>query len=68
MSKPSQSRSDLLRSAGIVAASLPFLKSADGQTPRPQVKALPIEFGSEKMVFCDWWFIEAGYGLAFTAE
>jgi hypothetical protein len=49
------------------AASLPFLKSASAQTPKPKVKVLPIEFGAEKMVFCDWWFVEAGYGLAFTA-
>jgi hypothetical protein len=31
-------------------------------TPAPP-RRRPIEFGTAKMVFCDWWFVEAGYGL-----
>lgn len=37
------------------------------QTPRPEIRVVPIEFGRDKVVFCDWEFVEAGYGLAFTA-
>jgi hypothetical protein len=31
-----------------------------------KIRTVPIEFGTDKMVFCDWWFVEPGYGLAFT--
>ena len=48
------------------AAALSIAKFTRAQTPRPGVRVVPIEFGSDKMVFCDWWFLEAGYGLPFT--
>ncbi len=56
------SRRRFLRQSLAGAAALPLA----AQTPRPGIQVLPIEFGSQKMVFCDWWFIDAGYGLAFT--
>jgi hypothetical protein len=59
------SRRKLLTSAASSAA-LACLPVASAQTPRPGINVLPIEFGSTKMVFCDWWFVEAGFGLAFT--
>jgi hypothetical protein len=34
--------------------------------PAPAPDGSPIDFGSRKQVFVDWWFVEAGYGLAFT--
>ncbi|MCX6624338.1 MAG: hypothetical protein NTY38_25405 [Acidobacteria bacterium] len=48
------------------ALALPTL--AQAQPAKPKIRSLPIEFGSGKMVFCDWWFVEAGYGLAFTEQ
>ena len=48
------------------AAAIP--RGIPAQTPRPEIRVLPIEFGSEKMVFCDWWFLDAGYGLPFTVS
>jgi hypothetical protein len=59
------SRRKLLTSAAstIVLSGLP---RAAAQTPRPGINVVPIEFGTTKMVFCDWWFVEAGFGLAFT--
>ena len=58
-------RREFLRGAGSAAA-LSWLPAAAAQTPRPNIQVLPIEFGSDKMVFADWWFVDAGYGLAFT--
>ena len=37
---------------------------APAQAPAPVSRRQPIAFGTGKMVFCDWWFVEAGYGLA----
>lgn len=34
--------------------------------PPPRIRIRPIEFDTGKMMFCDWWFVEAGYGLAFS--
>jgi hypothetical protein len=47
-----------------MALAVPPLAAA--QSPKPGARLIPIEFGTDKMVFCDWWFVEAGYGLAFT--
>jgi hypothetical protein len=58
-------RRKLLATAASSAA-LACLPSASAQSPRLGINVLPIEFGSAKMVFCDWWFVEAGFGLAFT--
>jgi hypothetical protein len=41
---------------------------AHAQTPRPEIRLVPVDFGAEKQVFADWQFIEAGYGLAFTVN
>jgi hypothetical protein len=66
MSKLLPTRRELLRDVGLAAVAVPFFEQARAQTPQHKVTVLPIEFSSEKMVFCDWWFVEAGYGLAFT--
>ncbi|GBC83552.1 hypothetical protein HRbin10_02702 [bacterium HR10] len=34
--------------------------------PQTPVRTLPIELGTDKQVFLDWWFIEPGYGVPFT--
>ncbi len=49
------------------AASLAAEAVTYAQTPKAEIRILPIEFGRNKMVFCDWEFVDAGYGLAFTA-
>lgn len=68
--------------AGVgTAAAIPYLQnSAIGQTTHIETQnqqkllplgpnsGLPIQFGAEKNVFCDWWFIDAGYGLATGEE
>jgi hypothetical protein len=40
---------------------------AAAQIPPPEIRGLPIAFGMAKNVFCDWWFIDAGYGLVSDA-
>jgi hypothetical protein len=59
------SRRKFVQAAAAAAASS-LLPGTAAQTPRPGINILPIEFGSTKMVFCDWWFVEAGFGLGFT--
>jgi hypothetical protein len=55
-------RRQFVQQAGAAAALSYFHRSVSAQTA-PAFRLLPIELGSEKQVFCDWWFIEAGYGL-----
>jgi hypothetical protein len=55
-------RRQFLQQAGAAAALSCFHGSSSAQAA-PPLRVVPIEFGSEKQVFCDWWFIEAGYGL-----
>ncbi len=45
-----------------------FKSVAPAQASHPTLRILPIEFASEKQVFCDWWFIDAGYGLVTGAK
>ena len=59
-------RRQFIRTAGGAAAGMSLVRGTPAQTPRPGIRVLPIEFGADKMVFCDWWFLDAGYGLAFT--
>ncbi len=59
-------RRQFIQGAGGAVSGASLLGGAPAQTPRPEIHVLPLEFGSDKMVFCDWWFLEAGYGLAFT--
>ncbi|MCE5311071.1 MAG: hypothetical protein LLG20_25820 [Acidobacteriales bacterium] len=47
------------------AAALAASRIAAAPAPA-RIRIRPIEFGTGKMVFCDWWFVEAGYGLAFS--
>ncbi len=56
-------RRHFLQSAAAAAA---WASPVRPQTPRPEIRTLPIEFGSAKQVFADWYFVEAGYGLPFS--
>jgi hypothetical protein len=60
----SLTRRRFLASASSAAALVPAL----AQTPAPRIRIRPIEFGTDKMVFCDWWLVEPGYGLAFSEK
>ena len=55
-------RRQFLQQAG-AAAALSYVHGSARAQAALALRILPIEFGSEKQVFCDWWFIEAGYGL-----
>lgn len=59
-------RRHFLQQTGAAAAALALPAASPAQQPAQRIRMLPIEFGTGKMVFCDWWFVEAGYGLAFT--
>ncbi len=48
------------------AAQLAVPLLARAQSTSPKRRLVPIEFGNHKMVFCDWWFVEPGYGLTFS--
>ena len=52
-----------MKQLAVLAAARGLSASVPSAPPRVGV---PIQFGSDKQVFCDWWFIEAGHGLAFT--
>lgn len=54
-----------LQSAAAAAA---LATPARPQTPRSEIRTLPVDFGSAKQVFADWYFVEAGYGLPFSCR
>jgi hypothetical protein len=59
-------RRQFIQGAGGTIAGVSLAQSPPGPAPEPEFGVVPIEFGSGKMVFCDWWFLEAGDGLSFT--
>ena len=61
-------RRQFIQQAGAAAAALSYRPSATAQVPHSKISDLPIDFGSDKNVFCDWRFIEAGYGLVSTSD
>jgi len=69
-------RQFLQGAAAVGVGAATYTRQAAGETAAVRPKflplgpdsGLPIKFGSEKNVFCDWWFIDAGYGLSWPAE
>jgi hypothetical protein len=64
---PYFSRRQFMKQAGAAAGTLSYLPNLSSQAQRPRIRDLPIEFGSDKNVFCDWRFVDAGYGLVASA-
>lgn len=55
--------------AGLSARALAGSTGGEVESSSPHeqiVSSKTIELSSEKQVFVDWWFVEAGYGLPFT--
>ena len=56
------SRRQFFKQAGSVASYALMCQRGVGKA-QSRTNPSPIQFASDKIVFCDWWFIEAGYGL-----
>lgn len=61
-------RRQFIQRAGAAAAALSYGPPTTAQVAPSKILDIPIDFGSDKNVFCDWRFIEAGYGLVSSSS